>query len=81
MAEKKRRNSKVKKVKKKKIENESKGNIGNLPVTKEELSNNPEVDVESCDGDEEGCEVEIEKASTMRRLVSFIGDRIWGVWN
>ncbi|KAK9924450.1 hypothetical protein M0R45_032817 [Rubus argutus] len=85
LAEKKRRNSKVKKVKKKKIEDESKGNIGNLPVMKEELSNNPEVDVECCDGDEEGCEegceVEIVKASTMRRLVSFIGDRIWGVWN
>lgn len=86
MAEKKRRNSKVKKVKKKKIEDESKGNIGNPPVMKEELSNNPEVDVECCDGDEEGCEegcceVEIVKASTMRRLVSFIGDRIWGVWN
>ncbi|PRQ52649.1 hypothetical protein RchiOBHm_Chr2g0157771 [Rosa chinensis] len=81
LAEKKRRNPKVKKVRKKKIEEETKGNIDNLPVMKEELSNNPEVDVENSDGDEEGCEVEVEKGSSMRRLASFIGDRIWGVWN
>ncbi|XP_050383401.1 uncharacterized protein LOC126800161 [Argentina anserina] len=75
---KKRRNPKVKKVKKKKIEEEKKGSFDNLTAMKEQSSTNPEVDVESCDADEEGCEVEIEKGSSMRsRLVSFI----WGVWN
>lgn len=71
----------MKKVRKKKVEEEiTKGNnMDNLPAMKEELDKNPEVDVESCDGDEEeGCGVEIEKGSSMRsRLVSFI----WGVWN
>nr|XP_011467759.1 PREDICTED: uncharacterized protein LOC105352404 [Fragaria vesca subsp. vesca] len=80
LAEKKRRNPKVKKVRKNKVEEEiTKGNnMDNLPAMKEELDNNPEVDVESCDGDEEeGRGVEIEKASMRSRLVSFI----WGVWN
>lgn len=39
-----------------------------------------EMDGGDCSGDDEGSEVGMEKG-TMRRLVSFIGDRIWGVWN
>lgn len=39
-----------------------------------------EMDGGDCSGDDEGSEAGMEKG-TMRRLVSFIGDRIWGVWN
>ncbi|KAM0955867.1 hypothetical protein TB2_023774 [Malus domestica] len=31
-------------------------------------------------GDDEGCEVGVDRG-TMRRLVSSIGDKIWGLWN
>lgn len=80
----------MKKERRNKIKKGSDGHVGSGELghhVMKEVEVDPQVvDVgggDSSSGDDEGCEVvagSMEKG-TVRRLVSFIGDRIWGVWN
>nr|DAD36164.1 TPA_asm: hypothetical protein HUJ06_006804 [Nelumbo nucifera] len=74
-------NTKNKKEKKKRVCNEG-SDDGNRP---EEISGREELDnletLEVCSGETgESEEAEDLEKGSVRRFVSFIGERIWGVW-
>ncbi|KAH7533400.1 hypothetical protein FEM48_Zijuj04G0126800 [Ziziphus jujuba var. spinosa] len=93
LVRKKMRNSKGKKGRRKKMllseleegEEEANLDMGSGKGLEKEEKVAEMVGLEAGDGDGEGDgddgEVGIEKGSSMRRFVNFLGERFWGVWN
>ncbi|KAG9147398.1 hypothetical protein Leryth_019667 [Lithospermum erythrorhizon] len=85
-----KKEKKKKKIRRRKSNKSSDDNVviesGELNLVKSELNLVEEEFVESCIGcsdegeAEEEEELEVEKSSSIRRFVSFVGEKIWGVW-